>query len=177
MIAADDAVLKDCICYRMHSPQWAWSPLSGAGAAKQGGRLNRVGIEALYLASDTATAIAEYKQSSSLLPPGTLVTYQVSVDKVVDFSKGFSDEWDPLWQDLFCDWRRMVFAEKLEPPTWVISDLCQAEGYKGILFSSTANASGTNLVLFTSALSENDRLTVFDPKDELPKNQSSWVMQ
>lgn len=175
MIAAVDVVLKDRICYRMHSPQWAGSPVSGAGAARQGGRLNRAGVEALYLATETQTAIAEYQQASSLLPPGTLVTYQISLDKVVDFSKGFSDQWDPLWRDLFCDWRRMVFAEKLEPPTWVISDLCQAEGYKGILFASTVSAGGTNLVVFTSALSNTDRLAVFDPNNALPKNQNSWI--
>jgi RES domain-containing protein len=33
--------------YRVHTPKWASVPLSGAGAATHGGRLNRPGIEAL----------------------------------------------------------------------------------------------------------------------------------
>jgi len=35
--------------YRAHTPRWSFAPLSGAGAAVQGGRFNRKGIEALYL--------------------------------------------------------------------------------------------------------------------------------
>jgi hypothetical protein len=44
--------------YRMHVPQ-------------VGGRANRVGLNPLYLALDHDTAIREYQQLSSLLPPGT----------------------------------------------------------------------------------------------------------
>ena len=35
--------------YRVHTPKWASMPLSGAGAATHGGRVNRPGVEALYL--------------------------------------------------------------------------------------------------------------------------------
>lgn len=72
--------------FRMHSPKWAYMPTSGSGAAKQGGRANRKDIPALYLAADTATAIAEYQQTDSILPPGTLVSYQVNLARVIDFS-------------------------------------------------------------------------------------------
>lgn len=62
----------------------------------------RAGLDALYLSIDTETAIAEYKQSSSLLPPGTVVTYQVTLDRVADFRAGFVDgTWDATWCDLF----------------------------------------------------------------------------
>ncbi len=36
--------------YRMHTPRWATAPTSGAGAAAHGGRANRPGVSALYLA-------------------------------------------------------------------------------------------------------------------------------
>jgi hypothetical protein len=36
--------------YRMHLPKWAAMPVSGAGAAVHGGRANRPGTHALYLA-------------------------------------------------------------------------------------------------------------------------------
>ena len=84
--------------YRMHLPKWAVAPTSGDGAARHGGRANRPGVSALYLALDIETAIKDYQQTSSLLPPGTLVSYQVTVEPVVDFSAGFvSSHWDPLW--------------------------------------------------------------------------------
>ena len=82
--------LTDVTAYRMHLPRWAVAPTSGAGAAKHGGRANRPGVEALYLAMQPATAIDEYKQASTLLPPGTLTSYQVTVTPVVDFTGGYS---------------------------------------------------------------------------------------
>mgnify|MGYP001394985280 FL=1 len=44
--------------YRIISPAYAGMPLSGMGAARQGGRFNRPGQEARYLAMDEATALA-----------------------------------------------------------------------------------------------------------------------
>jgi RES domain-containing protein len=55
--------------YRLHSPQWAHLATSGAGSAKHGGRVNRPGTEALYLAADLKTALAELQQGSPVLPP------------------------------------------------------------------------------------------------------------
>ncbi|MDI1339520.1 MAG: RES domain-containing protein [Burkholderiaceae bacterium] len=49
----------------MHVPRWAVAPTSGAGAGKHGGRANRPGVDALYLALETATAIREYQQVST----------------------------------------------------------------------------------------------------------------
>lgn len=46
------------VFYRIISPVWASVPLSGMGAARQGGRFNRLGQEALYLSRDEATALA-----------------------------------------------------------------------------------------------------------------------
>ena len=56
--------------YRMHAPKWATAPTSGAGAPAHGGRANRPGIAALYLALEPDTAIREYQQTSALLRPG-----------------------------------------------------------------------------------------------------------
>lgn len=175
MIVHVSLSLRDQVCYRMHSPKWSWAPTSGAGAARQGGRLNRDGVEALYLGLEDVTAISEYRQTSPLLPPGTLVSYQITLDKVVDFRGGYTKEWDPIWQDLQCDWRKLRFADHVEPPSWVIADLCMAEGYKGILFQSTLHPGGNNLVLFNSTLGPLDRLVTYDPFADLPKNQSSWT--
>ena len=85
--------------YRMHVPKWAVAPTSGAGAARHGGRANQPGIEALYLALESETAVREYQQVSDLMPPGTLVCYTVHVTPVVDFRAGFAaGTWPALWE-------------------------------------------------------------------------------
>jgi hypothetical protein len=60
----------------------------------------------------------------------------IFVDPVVDFRGGFTGSWDALWQDFYCDWRKLYFNEGIEPPTWIIGDLVLAAGGKGIMFSS-----------------------------------------
>lgn len=167
--------LEQLTAYRMHAPRWAVSPTSGAGAAKHGGRANRPGVEALYLALAYETAIHEYRQTSSLLQPGTLVSYLVSARPVVDFRGAHAaGEWDPLWEDFYCDWRALWFDQRIEPPSWVIGDLVVAAGAKGILFESATHPGGTNLVLFNSALESDDALVVHDPASTLPKSAASW---
>lgn len=167
--------LVDVTAYRMHVPRWAVAPTSGAGAAKHGGRANRPGVEALYLAMETETAIREYQQVSTLLPPGTLTSYQLTVAPVVDFTAGYSASvWVPIWEDFYCDRRELWFNQRVEPPSWVAGDAVIAAGAKGILFPSCLVKGGTNLVLFTQALAAQDVLDVFDPGKALPQTQASW---
>lgn len=52
--------------YRMHTPKWATAPTSGAGAASGGGRANRPGVQALYLASQRRCA---HRPCGSASPP------------------------------------------------------------------------------------------------------------
>ncbi|GLU33869.1 RES family NAD+ phosphorylase [Trinickia caryophylli] len=167
--------LNQVVVYRMHVPKWAVAPISGTGAALHGGRANRIGINALYLSLDPQTAISEYKQVSTLLPPGTLVSYRLTVAPVVDFTGGYRQEvWPPLWESFFCDWRACWFDERIEPPSWVLGDEVMAAGAKGLLFRSTLPASGTNLVLYLDQLDAHDLVEVIDPAGMLPKNQDSW---
>ena len=162
--------------YRMHTPKWAVTPTSGAGAATHGGRANRPGVAALYLALDTETAIKEYQQVSSLLPPGTLVSYRVTIAPVVNFRQGYrAEHWSPLWEEFFCDWRELWFNQHVEPPSWVLADEVMTAGAKGILFSSRLLPGGVNLVLYTEMLGPADRIEVYDPTGALPKNQDSWA--
>lgn len=160
----------------MHAPVWAHAPTSGAGAALHGGRVNRIGTPALYLALDVLTAVAEYRQLSSLLRPATVVSDRVTADPVIDFTGGYrTDRWPPLWESFCCDWRRDWFNLRVEPPSWVLGDEAIAAGAKGILFRPTVNPDGTNLALFNDQLDEHDRLDVHDPAGDLPRNQASWA--
>ena len=161
--------------YRMHTPRWATAPTSGAGAAAHGGRANRPGVSALYLALEPETAVREYQQLSPLMPPGTLVSYTVRLAPVVDFRAGYdATRWHDLWEEFVCDWRELWFNQRVEPPSWVLADEALAAGAKGILFASTLAAGGTNLVVFNGQLTAEDMLQVYDPAGALPKNQDSW---
>lgn len=160
--------------YRAHTPKWASQPLSGAGAALHGGRLNRPGIHALYLADSPALAVAESTQGDPLMPPLTLTSYRVKLTSVVDFRDGYSPgTWHPIWQDLTGNWRGEALLDGIEPASWSIGDLVIDAGHTGVLFRSV-RAAGINLVIYTDRLSAEDRLTVHDPDARLPRDQSSW---
>jgi RES domain-containing protein len=163
------------ILYRAHAPQWASQPLSGAGAATAGGRLNRPGVHALYLSLTTDGAIAEYTQDEPLMPPCTVAAYRAHLSSVVDFRAGYSPaDWEPIWQDLTCNWRGMLMLDRIEPPSWNLADLALAANHCGILYPAQRSA-GVNLVVYTDAVRPPDYLEVHDPGERLPKNRSSWT--
>jgi RES domain-containing protein len=149
------------IFHRFHSPDWAHLPISGAGAAVNGGRFNRPGTEALYLSVEPETALAEYRQGATITPPATLVAYAVDVDSVIDFSGGYVPAtWPDEWADADCDWKYIARIERRDPPTWRIGDALIRDAMKGLLFPSYRRPGGTNLVLFSANLTENDRVAV-----------------
>jgi RES domain-containing protein len=152
---------------------WSFAPTSRAGAGTYGGRANRPGLDALYLSLELETALAEYQRLDALMPPGLMVSYKVSIDPIVDFRGGFSSSWDELWQEFYCDWRKLHFHLNMKPPSWIIGDRVHAAGAKGILFDSTI-ANGTNLVIYTDSLTGADSVEAYDPNNALPKNQLSW---
>lgn len=155
--------------FRMHTPRWAVTPTSGAGAAKHGGRFNRPGVPALYLSGDTETAIAEYKQDLALMPPGTLVQYELSLSAAVFFNQYERERWDPVWEDWNCEWRALAL-NGVEPPSWLLGDLAIESGAKGILFPSTRQVGGLNLVVHTDQLGPKDLLRAVDPRGYLQES-------
>lgn len=159
---------EDVACYRVISPAYASAPLSGMGAARQGGRFNRPSQEALYLSLDDATALAEYKQDNPWLRPGTICTFFVNGLHVADLSAGFDAErWPLLWADFVVDWRAEWFGRSSEPPTWYMADDVVAAGLDGILFPSQARPGGTNLVIYRSSARLASQLRVYDPDGAL----------
>ncbi|GAC1626356.1 MAG: RES domain-containing protein [Nevskia sp.] len=163
-------LLPEQLCYRVNTPKWATMPTSGAGAAKAGGRFNRKGLPALYLALDEVTALREYQQDESILPPGTLAAYHVTLDQVVDFREGYQPgQWKPLWEDWNCNWRNLHFLQGITPPSWDIGDWLVSEKIPGLLFPSTRQAGGVNLVVYTDLLDSSGlrQVTVHDPQGKL----------
>ena len=165
----------DAIFYRFLSPKWAFLPTSGAGAAQTGGRFNRPGVEALYLAADPATALEEYRQGASIVPPGTLVAYRLDIAEVVDFASGYDPaSWPAIWASHACDCKFIARIEHAEPPTWRIADELVQSGRHGLLYPSTRRPDGVNLVLFCGNLGPEDRVEPHDPDHGLPRDQRSW---
>jgi RES domain-containing protein len=166
----------DAPFHRAFSPRWAHDPESGAGASVAGGRFNRPGVEARYLAATPATALAEYQGESPLLPPATLVTFLVTVGDIVDFRGGYdAARWTPIWAEAYSNWKGLAFADGVEPASWVIGDLVRGAGYPGILYRSIRDPGGLCLVLFPDM----QRRTRFvarahDPANTLPRDDSSW---
>jgi RES domain-containing protein len=163
--------------HRTITPRYASTPLSGAGAAKIGGRFNRAGVEALYLSLSAQTALAEFQQTSSFLPPGTICSYVADLLEMVDLRLLGTGKWDPIWQDWNMDWRRSLLDDHLDPPTWDMGDMgdmAVEAGYPGIIFPSVADKGGTNLVLFMVAFRGKGSISVMDPDGALPKNDASW---
>jgi RES domain-containing protein len=164
----------DAPFYRALTPRWAHLPESGAGAAAVGGRFNRPGVEARYLAETAEGALNEYRQESPLLPPATLGTYLVTADQVVDFSGWYNPEqWSPLWAEAYCNWKGLAFLEGIEPPSWAIGDLVRAAGYGGILYRSARVPSHRCLVLYPE-FADTFTAPVHDPDRQLPRNADSW---
>ncbi|MDO4683141.1 MAG: RES family NAD+ phosphorylase [Lautropia sp.] len=162
--------------YRAHSPRWAYQPLSGQGAAMQGGRFNRPGIPALYLSFDELTALHEYRQSSPFLPPCTLCSYSALLQRLVDLRElSFDTVWDGLWHSWREDWRLLKFDRHIEPPSWILGDLVLSQGHTGIIFPSLTRERGLNVVVYNDQLKDGNTIVVNDPEHRLPHNADSWV--
>jgi RES domain-containing protein len=165
----------DEIFHRYLTPKWAFVPTSGAGAAIDGGRFNRPGVEALYLSRSAQTALEEYRQGATIAPPATLAAYHVTLGEVADLSEGFDlGAWEPRWAEWDCEWRRIARIEKKVPPSWRLADDVISAGLRGILFPSLRHPGGTNLVVYPANLAPGDSIAVHDPGQRLPRDQSSW---
>jgi RES domain-containing protein len=165
----------DEVFHRYLTPKWAYLPTSGAGAAIDGGRFNRPGIEALYLSRAPQTALEEYRQGASITPPATLAAYKVTLEDVADLSAGYDPAiWPAEWADWSCSWRNIARIDRKVPPSWNLADALITAGCRGLLFPSLRHAGGTNLVVFSANLTLKDVVEVYDPDGRLPHDQSSW---
>lgn len=106
---------------------------------------------------------------------GRFNRYRVALSRVVDFAAGYiRGVWDELWSNWDCEWRKQVLYEQIEPPSWLLGDLAIERGATGVLFPSTRQAGGTNLVVYSRRLQEGDELSAYDPRGNLPLDQESW---
>jgi RES domain-containing protein len=163
-------------CYRGHDPKWAFSPLSGEGASKKGGRFNPKGVPTLYLCTALDGVFAEQHGFAYRFLPLTICCYEVDVEDVIDLSTvdGRNAAGVSL-DDMRCAWR-LDMDEGREPASWRIANRLRKEA-PGILIPSFANHARLdlhNLVLWKWGPKLPHRVNVYDPSGRLPHDQLSW---
>ena len=164
--------------FRAHDPNWAWSPLSGVGAALKGRRFNWPGLETLYLSLSFNTVFREVSGGfAHRLTPYVLCSYDVDCEDVADLrtAAGRADL-GVMLSELAGAWGDALIGGR-EPESWAVVRRLIANGYAGILVPSFANgatADDQNLVLWRWGPDLPHKVMAYDPTGKLPKNQLSW---
>lgn len=166
-------------CFRAHDPNWAWSPLSGAGAALKGRQFNWPGLETLYLSLSFNTVFREVSGGfAHRLTPCVLCSYDVDCEDIADLRTDADQAAlgvEP--SHLSCAWGDALIAGQ-EPELWSVVRRLIEGGYAGALVPSFANgatADDQNLVLWRWGPDLPHKVMVVDPTGKLPKNQLSWT--
>lgn len=167
------------LAYRAHDPAWAFSPLSGDGAAIYGARFNPAKIPALYLALSPVGALNEVSQGlAGRIAPVTLCEYEIDCEDIVDLLDAAERKRRSISEaDMACDWATEAKTRGRVPPSWKIAEILIAAGAAGILvpsYAPGAEREHVNLVLWRWTARRPHRVRVFDPTGKLPKNQLSW---
>ncbi len=166
------------LAYRAHNPAWAFSPTSGAGAARLGGRFNPVGVEALYASLSDTGAIAEYQQGFPHRPqPTTLCAYEVDCEDIVDLTGLDEQNMRHITLAALASPWESQFEEGITPTTWEIASTLMGEGAAGIIvpsFASNAPPYAKNLVLWDWGNKRPHQIALIDDNNYLPNDQSSW---
>lgn len=158
--------------WRMLAPRWAHQPLSGAGAARLGGRWNEPGQEALYLSESHATAIAEYQQDLSR--PGTLTAYDVRASAIVDLCEQVVLRALGVGSDFLREpWKQVRDIQRTRPLGWDFARAAYLAGCNGIHVPSV-QATGSNLVIWRWNDDQTSQVRCVDPLGDLPRDQTSW---
>jgi RES domain-containing protein len=125
--------------YRAHNPRWSFAPLSGAGAARYGGRFNPTGMEALYTSRRFETAWLEAQQGFAFkAQPLTLIAYDVDCDDVADLTQAATCAGLGVsGNDLGCAWEDLV-SRGIDPPSWQITRRLYNDGTVAIIVPSYA---------------------------------------
>ena len=161
--------------YRAHNPEWAWTPISGEGARRYGGRFNRRGQPALYFSLSQITAIREATPLGRPMQPLTLCAYEVDAEPVFDAADPARlREHQVLEADLACPTWEADMLERGIATSQRFAERLVAAGYVGMLVRSFAIGAGKedlNLVLWRWGDAYPASITVIDEEDRLKRRQ------
>ena len=171
-----------CRVIRATKPRWSYLPTSGQGAARRGGRFNRIGEPALYTSLSHETAAREVRFSLNQ-EPYTFYFLAVDCQDIVDLTQrdvrqGLGIGWDDLAND---NWESEMHRG-VEPTTHSIAVGLKQDGYAGILvnsFAPGATPDDINLVLWAwgavdSLPTASRNAVMVLNRDDLPGNAASW---
>ena len=164
------------LVYRAHNPQWSWTPPSGEGARRHGGRFNPRGIPALYTSFTPLTAIREAQPLGRPMQPLTLCAYEIDVEPVFDAmdrarreALGVSDS------DLECPaWEAEMLDGKI-PSSQTLADRLIAMGYVAMRvrsFAAGSDAGDINLVLWRWGTDLPALVTLVDDEGRLSRGSA-----
>ena len=161
------------LVYRAHNPQWSWTPLSGEGARRHGGRFNRRGMPALYTSFTPLTAIREAQPLGRPMQPLTLCAYEVDVEPVFDAMDGVRREALGVSDsDLECPaWEAEMLDGKV-PSSQMLADRLMAMGYVAMRvrsFAAGSDARDINLVLWRWGADLPTLVTLVDDEGRLSR--------
>ncbi len=160
--------------WRAFVPRWAYMPLSGAGAARFGGRWNAVGQPAVYAAREISTAWAEYNQGF-VQHPALLVQFELEGAVLVDLTDDDTLAHYELTGEIHqCEWR-MLLDEGKSVPTHDVAARLLADGHDGAIYPSVMSPGGTCVVLWRWNEAGAPSLRAIDPEGRLPRSPASWL--
>lgn len=159
------------LVYRAHNPQWSWTPLSGEGARRHGGRFNRRGIPALYTSLTPLTAIREAEPLGRPMQPLTLCAYEVDAEPIFDaLSEARRRSLSVSELDLACPaWEADMLAGAI-PASQALADRLIAAGYAGMRVQSFAagiDPDDLNLVMWRWGPRRPARVVLVDDEGRL----------
>lgn len=159
------------LVYRAHHPAWAFSPLSGEGARRHGGRFNPVGEPALYTSLRFETAWLEAQQGFVLkAQPMTLCAYRVDCEDVCDLTDAAERDRLGIAPDDLSDAWEVAMHARREPRSWAIARRLMQDGVAGIVvpsFARGARERDRNLVFWRWSSSLPHRLELIDHEARL----------
>jgi RES domain-containing protein len=161
--------------WRAFVPRWAHAPLSGAGAARFGGRWNPAGAPTIYAARELSTAWAEYNQGF-VQHPALIVQLELSNAYLADLTNSETLEALGVSASIHhSEWRDALDQAQI-PETHRVGERLLAAGFDGVIYPSFMSPGGTCVALWRwNQREEGPRLTVIDPEHRLPKTPASWL--
>ena len=157
--------------YRAHNPQWSWTPLSGEGARRHGGRFNRRGIAALYTSLAPLTAVREAQPLGRPMQPLLLCSYEVDSQPIFDaLDEEQRREMGVSVSDLACPTWEVEMLVGTVPASQALADRLIAAGYTGMRvrsFAAGADATDLNLVMWRWGSDRPTRVVLIDDESRL----------